>query len=113
MTEREANEQKEELVLILQDYFRYADEVISRTNRARQECVVWQSADLRDLGLLADAMLRMAMRSGKAAQAVRGMIVLRGYVAVGVVLGPRFLATVQFYADNGGIGIPIIPVQGA
>lgn len=84
------------------------DDIMTHTNRNGAQADCWGTISADELAILADVLLAVAQRSGRAAFAVRGIVSAARYLEVGLILGPRFVATVQFYAQNGGIGIPML-----
>lgn len=92
----------------------YSDELdnwISRTNRAKTQIapehdnLIWSDLEDREIETLVDGMLIVGQRNKQAAAAVRGIARTWRMVEAGLILGPRFLKTVRFYADNGGLAL--------
>jgi hypothetical protein len=85
----------------------WADWAISHTNRAQAPAVIWSDLEDDELDVLADAMISVARINPAAAQAVRGVVWAWKRVKVGIITVPRFLMTVDHYAENGGIYLPM------
>ena len=96
---------RDNLVEGLKSFWKGTDEVISFSNKKRTEAYIWQAIDDEDTEFLADALLRLAQRNKAIAAAVRGVANASHLLRTGAILMPRFLQTVQFYSDNGGLMI--------
>lgn len=92
----------------------YSDELdnwISRTNRAKTQIapehdnLIWSDLEDREVETLVDGMLIIGQRNKQAAAAVRGIARTWRMVEAGLILGPRFIKTLRFYADNGGLAL--------
>ncbi len=107
MSADEATALRENFVEGLKAFWESADNVITFTNRKHSEAYIWQTIDEEDTGFLADVLLAMGLRNRAVAAAVRGIVQARASLRVGSILLPRFVQTVNFYAENGGLVIGI------
>ena len=104
----EARTFREPLFNALGEFFESLDKVMSSTNKNGAQADCWGTMSDKEVYTITDACLALAQRSGQAAQAVRGIVSIAKYFEIGMILGPRFVATVQFYALNGGFGFPML-----
>lgn len=81
------------------------DNLITLSNRKHVEAYIWQTIDDDDTGFLVDGILAIAQKNKAAAAAVRGIAQSSRLLRTGAILLPRFMQSVQFYANNGGLYI--------
>ena len=87
------------------------DKLISNTNRARTRLsaeagnLIWSSLEDDEIETLVDALLIIGTKQRHVALAIREVARAWKLVEVGLILMPRFLATMQFYAQNGGLAL--------
>lgn len=93
------------LVESLKQFWSGADKLISISNKAREEAYIWQTIPDDDTEFLARGMIRIGMVNQAAAWAVRGISNAHTLLRAGLILAPRFVQSVQFYAANGGLWI--------
>lgn len=105
LTKTEAEALREGVMRFLSAMGDYADEGIAITNKRREKPAIWSAMDDEELGTLADFLIARGMRSGVAAATVRNMARTWEAFQVGIILWPRFRATIRFYADNGGFAL--------
>ena len=86
----------------LKAVWRGLDEGIGFTNKAKHEAYIWQAIDDEDTRYLAGGMVNIGMKVPAAAWAVRGMANASHQLRVGLILGPKFIETWQFYSTFGG-----------
>lgn len=111
LSQLEADNMRPMLVEIVTGYTEYADTLISNTNRNRTKLteeagnLIWSDLDEDEIYTLVDGMLIIGRRQRHVAQAIRE--IARAYYALqaGIILLPRFMKTLRFYADNGGIAL--------
>jgi hypothetical protein len=88
----------------------YADEGISATNKLRTRCDIWTGPaglDDEDYETLADVLIARAQLDVVVAQTVRAMAAVYHRWQVLLILGPKFIASYQFYLGNGGFTWPL------
>lgn len=109
LDEMEARAIRPFLIEAITGYSDYADDLISRTNRNRVvltgDNAIWSSLTALEIATLADGILVIGKRVPHVAVAVREVAKTWHMVQAGIILVPRFLATMRFYADNGGIAL--------
>lgn len=105
LTKGEAEALRDGVMRFLSAMGDYADEGIAITNKRREKPAIWSAMDDEELGTLADFMIARGMRSGQVAATVRNMARTWEALQVGIILWPRFRATVRFYTDNGGFAL--------
>lgn len=111
LSQFEADTLRPILIKALTTYSEEADRVISRTNRAHTELseeagnLIWSSLEPQEIETLVDGMLIIGQKQGHVAYAIRETARLYKLLEVGLILVPRFLATLQFYAQNGGLAL--------
>lgn len=101
----EADDLKENLIEALESCWQGADEIISQTNKLKAEAVIWRLIDREDTEFLANGILRVARKVPAAAFAVRKISEASKLFRAGVIVAPRFIDTVRFYAAHGGFVI--------
>lgn len=101
----EATALRENVIEGMKAFWQGTDQVISFSNKNKREAYIWQSIDDEDTGFLADRLLMMATRNKAIAAGVRGVAASSALLRTGAILLPRFMQTVQFYSDNGGLYI--------
>lgn len=105
LTPEEASTFRPVVIECLTQYTDWLDDGISHTNRKRTPAVIWSSMDDSEITVLADALLTYARKHAAGALFVRKVVVGWSYVRVGLIIAPRFFATMQFYAENGGFAL--------
>ena len=111
LSQLEADTLRPILIEALTTYSEEADRVISRTNRAHTELseeagnLIWSTLEPQEIETLVDGMLIIGQKQGHVAYAIRETARLYKLLEVGLILVPRFLATLQFYAQNGGLAL--------
>lgn len=111
LSQFEADTLRPILIEALTTYSEEADRVISRTNRAHTELseeagnLIWSTLEPQEIETLVDGMLIIGQKQGHVAYAIRETARLYKLLEVGLILVPRFLATLQFYAQNGGLAL--------
>lgn len=105
MSQREADKVKGDLADLIQDAGDYLDWGLTHANRAGAESAVWAFDD-EEAAKLADVWLSRARKSAAAAASVRYVLNQWAYVQVAMLLGGRFIETVTFVAENGGLVAP-------
>lgn len=103
MGEREANERRNEVITALQLTADLIDFTLSHSNRAHRAIIIW-ALDDDDAGKIADKLLATARLSGAVAYGIRLGAAGADWVEIVKIIGPRMLATFDFYAKSGGIG---------
>jgi len=103
---KEAASLETNLITALHAIFMGADQIISMTNQRKSDAYIWQGIDDEDCRFLVSGLLRVAQKSPAAAWAVRGISETSTMLRTGMILLPRFMQTVQFYAENGGLVLP-------
>lgn len=86
--------------------FQLMDKGITATNQERAIAVIWSDMDDEDIGVLVDVTIDGAKRSRIVATAVRQVSRAHNMLRVGLITGPRFLATVRHYSQHGGFVLP-------
>jgi hypothetical protein len=99
---KEANALRDNLIEGVTAFWQGCDNVITYTNRKHTEAYIWQTIDEEDTAFLVDAILNIATKNKVVAAAVRGIARTSRMLRAGAIMMPRFMQTVQFYADNGG-----------
>lgn len=105
MSQREADRLHGDLASLIQDAGDYLDWGLTHANRAGAESAVWAFDD-DEASKLADVWLSRARKSAAAAASVRYVLSQWAYVQVAMLLGGRFVETVTFVAENGGLVAP-------
>lgn len=105
--EDEAAQLRPMLLEAVTKYTEWFDDFISNTNRARVSVEIWSTMPDDEIAVLVDASLSYARKHAAGAAAVRNIAVGWGYVKVGVILAPRFFATMHAYAQNGGFALMV------
>jgi len=103
MTDKEADTTRDDLKDGVVIIFAGFDWTIAHSNKARNSSDIW-AIDDEDAYLLADRMLKLAKASGRIAYVVRIGVVTNDWTEVAKIIGPRIWGTLDFYAQNGGIG---------
>lgn len=93
---------REPLFEALRTIFEGSDNLISKTNARKVEAYIWQEIDDEDTYFLVDALIRSGARVPVVGTAVRTVTHAHKLLRAGVILMPRFIATVKHYSDNGG-----------
>lgn len=93
------------LLEALTGYSEYLDGILSKTNKAHAESMIWSSMTADEIETLVDTLLLFGKRSAQVALVAREISRSWHMVKVGMILAPRFYATMRFYADNGGLAI--------
>lgn len=112
LTATEARELRPNLIAALRDYLTWTDEAIWLTGRKTRkqqqpaEWAIWSDMDDEEITTVVDGWLGIGQRSAVAAASVRNVVSFWKQIQVAVIIGPRFLKTVRFYAENGGLGLP-------
>lgn len=91
------------LVEGLTSFWEGADQLITYTNKEHAEAYIWQSIDEEETEFLADGIILIALRNKAAAAAVRGIANSSRLLRTGAILLPRFVQSVQFYSQHGGL----------
>lgn len=104
---KEIESLRDNLVIGLQAIFTGIDTLITQTNARKNVAYIWSGIDEEDCIVLANVLLNAGMKTEAVAWAVRGIVDAHEKYQIGAILLPRFLATVQFYADNGGMKLPL------
>lgn len=94
------------LIDCLTQYTDWLDDAITHTNRKGADAEIWSTMTTDEITILADAMLAYGRKHVLGAIATRQIVVSWGYVKIGVIVAPRFFATMRFYAEN-GFGFPM------
>lgn len=105
MSQREADKVKGDLADLIQDAGDYLDWGLTHANRAGAESAVWAFDD-EDAEKLAEVWLSRARKSAAAAASVRYVLNQWAYVQVAMLLGGRFIETITFVTENGGLVAP-------
>jgi hypothetical protein len=106
LSEREAEELREEYQQALIGMFGFMDDGIKFTTGGHQDPDIWNTIDDGDIKIIVDARLQAAQHSARAAASVRRTIAWYQKAAVYVIIGPRLWQTLQYYSEH-GIDIPI------
>lgn len=101
----EATGAKPMMVNALKKFWQGTDDFISATNRQKAEAIIWQLIDDEDTEYLVDRLLGAGMVSRPVAAAVRGIARSYHLLNTGMILLPRFMASVQFYSQHGGFSL--------
>lgn len=107
LSAEEAANIREEVIFGLEQLERGIDEIISHTNKAQAEAAIWSTIDREDNEFLADALLNAALKDPAVAWAVRGIVHANAMLRAGIITLPRFVETVRFYREHGGIALPL------
>jgi hypothetical protein len=100
-SEKEAEAYREQLQGALLDYFELLDKLMTATTRGHLSCTIWQSIDNEECGILVEWRLAKARTDARAATIVVAIVQAHQHLKVGIILGPRFLDTINFYVSNG------------
>lgn len=103
----EASAIREDVIYGLEQLEAGVDEIISNTNKAREEAAIWSTIDREDNEFLADGLIHWALKDPAVAWAVRGIAHSSNLLRAGVILLPRFVESVRFYASHGGLTLPL------
>ena len=109
LSDGEAQTLRPLLIEAFTGYTDYADDTLSRTNRKGAEAHIWSTMDDGEIATIVDTILSGGRKSAQIAFVAREMVRTYRLVKVGLILVPRFLATMQFYAENGlglYVGVP-------
>lgn len=106
LTEAEAADIRDNLILAIHHLFKAMDDLITMTNRSKAEAIIWQLADDEECGLYADGMLHLAMRNEATAWAVRAIANSANWMAQAMGASLKIWRTWQFYAEHGGMVMP-------
>ena len=96
---------KGDLADLIQDAGDYADYALTHLNRNGAKSDVWAFDD-DEAVKLAEVWLSRGRKSARAAATIRYVLSQWAYVQVAMLLGGRFVETVAFVADNGGMVAP-------
>ena len=86
--------------------FRYMDEGITATNREKAKAVIWSDMDDDDIDVFVEVIIGSAKKSRIVATAVRQVSKSYAMLRLGIITGPRFMATVKHYQNHGGFVLP-------
>lgn len=102
---REAEKLKGDLADLIQDAGDYLDYSLSHLNRNGGKSDIWAFDD-EEASTLAGVWISRGRKSARAAAFIRYVVSQWAYVQVAMMLGGRFVETVAFMADNGGMVAP-------
>lgn len=95
------------MVKVFVTLFQYFDQTITYTNREQAKAVIWSDIDDEDIKILVSVVIDGGKRSRIVATAVRQVNRSYNLLRVGIITGPRFVETFQFYASHGGFTVPM------
>lgn len=101
LTASEANDLKAQLVDLLAQGLEDSDKLISHTNADKAEAAIWSTIDDREIEILADAWIDWGKSSVQGARIVKLVVSQWKKYQVAIILGPRFMETINFYAEHG------------
>lgn len=105
LTDKESKEYKEKMSAVLLTIFRYMDEGITATNAHKVRAQIWSDMDDDDLSVFVEVLIGGAKKSRIVATAVRQVAKAHNMLRIGIITGPRFMATVKHYQNNGGFSL--------
>lgn len=100
-TAKEREERKTQLIGAFQDLFDLLDQAIAATTKGHEEVVIWSDMEDSEIAILIDPLLTSATLSEKGVKRVMAIIESHQKLKVGLILAPRFYATVMKYAKVG------------
>lgn len=108
LSEDEAKRYREDTINALEVCCKLADTIITHTNRKHTPAYIWQELERKELSSIADILIRTGKKNPATAKFVRAMVQNYDKWELGMITGSRFMATVQHYADNGGVYLGFI-----
>src|SRR5512146_392544 len=104
LNKAEIEEYSESLPSALEDIFQATDDWIWKRQIAAgkdsDEQPVWTNLDDKEMTRLTKVLLKWGQKSKVGAGAVRGVVESSDYIAVGSMLAPRFMQTVDIYRET-------------
>lgn len=104
LNKAEIEEYSESLPSALEDIFQATDDWLWKRQIAAgkdsDEQPVWTNLDDKEMSRLTKVFLKWGQKSGMGAGAVRGIVESSDYIAVGSMLAPRFMQTVDIYRET-------------
>lgn len=91
----EAKALEEPLLSALDANFTYVDQYIWYRTQDETQAPVWSDMDNEDLQILCSVLLKRGQKSPAAAATVRAIVNTSTYLDVAMLMGPRFIKTVQ------------------
>jgi hypothetical protein len=95
LSEAEAKKLDDNLPRCIQDYGIYADRLIHYTSKVENAGDIWGDLTIDEARVISRYLIRQGMKSGYAAEVVRGIHNGQEYIALGVIALPRFIKTVE------------------
>lgn len=104
LTKAEIDEYSESLPSALEDIFQATDDWLWKRQIAAgkdsDEQPVWTNLDDKEMTRLTKVLLKWGQKTSVGAGAVRGVVESSDYIAVGSMLAPRFMQTVDIYRET-------------
>ena len=101
LTQREAQDLRGRLIDLLGGAFDDTDKLLTVTSATKKQAAIWSTIDDQEIALLADAWIGWGRKSARGAATVRTIVRQWRKYQVALILGPRFLETINFVAENG------------
>jgi len=99
LTIAEAKALEEPLLSALESDFHYLDQYIWYRTQDVTQAPIWSDLDNEDLTVLCSILLKRGQKSPATASVVRGIVNGSTYIDVAMLMGPRFVRTVQVLKD--------------
>lgn len=101
LSQREAQDLRGRLIDLLGGAFDDTDKLLTVTSATKREAHIWSTIDDQEIALLADTWISWGRKSARGAATVRTIVRQWRKYQVALILGPRFLETINFVAENG------------
>lgn len=105
LSQKEAHDLRGRLIDLLGGIFDDTDRLLTTASATKKEAAIWSTIDDQEIALLADTWIEWGRRSARGAAVVRTVIRQWRKYQVALILGPRFLETINFVAEN-GVAVP-------
>lgn len=105
LSQKEAADLKEQLIEILAGLFEDTDKLLTVTSATKKQANIWSSIDDQEIEIIADAWVSWGRKSARGAAVVRRVVREWRKYQVALILGPRFVETIGFVAEN-GLAVP-------
>lgn len=105
LTQKEAQDLRGRLIDLLGGAFDDTDKLLTVASATKKEAAIWSTIDDKEIALLADTWIAWGRKSARGAATVRTIVRQWRKYQVALILGPRFLETIYFVAEN-GVAVP-------
>jgi len=104
LNKAEVDEYSESLPSALEDHFQAIDDWIWKrqiaAGKESDEQPIWTNLDDKEMARLTKVMLKWGQKSKVGAAVTRGVVESSDYIAVGSMIAPRFMQTVEQYRET-------------